>query len=297
MTPEGKTSVLVSVPADWNSPTFSPDGRYLALSVIDGKHFQIVVYDMQQNSLRQLTFDASNHVVPVWSPDSRRLLYASDAAQPGIQNLYWQRVDGVGGAQRLTTSAVSQVPSSIHPTGRFLAYNESSGKNLLDIRILPLNDDGEKGWTAGTSTLFVSTPGTDSAPAFSPDGRWLAYASNEEGTFSIYVRDYPGGTSKWRISAEGGSHPRWSRTSQELFFSSADQILVVPYKVNGNSLQADRARLWSPLRYAARGPIRTYDVHPDGKRVVAHTPEQTIGSPDSVVFAFNFFEELRRRVP
>jgi serine/threonine-protein kinase len=151
--------------------------------------------------------------------------------------------------------------------------------------------------------LFLRTPFDNRYPAFSPDGRWLAYVSNEGGTYQVYVRAFQDNGGKWQISNAGGAYPLWSRGGNELFFRTADsQIMTVSYSTAGDSFAAGKPRLWSEKHLVNFGLIGTasYDVAPDGKRVVALIPAETAESQwgqNHVTFLLNFFDELRRKVP
>ena len=136
---------------------------------------------------------------------------------------------------------------------------------------------------------------------FSPDGRWLAYVSNESGQQQVYVRPFPGPGGQQQISNDGGTWPAWSRTRSELFFRhvTTQQIMVASYTTSGNAFAADKPRVWSPGRALFRPRLRPYALHPDGKRVAVASggDPQTTRESDKVVFVFNFFDELRRLAP
>ena len=136
---------------------------------------------------------------------------------------------------------------------------------------------------------------------FSPDGRWLAYSSNESGHEEVYVRPFPGPGGKLQISNEGGSLPTWSRNKRELFYGLNGQIMVAAFRVEGDSFRADDPRLWSEGRFQFndRSPGRMFDLHPDGERfALAPAAQMPNGAKqDKVVFIFNFFDELRRIAP
>jgi len=143
----------------------------------------------------------------------------------------------------------------------------------------------------------LSTPFSESFPVFSPDGRWLAYISDESGRPDVYVRPFPGPGGKWQISAEGGSLPRWSRARNELFFESLDnRLMVAPYKVQGETFVPDKPRVWSPRPFGVRAVGWDFDLHPDGERaVVAPAPDTvTTIKQDKVVFVFDFLDDVRR---
>ena len=210
MTADGKVSPLGSIPPDWGSPSLSPEGTQLAIEASDGRHRQIWIFDPARNQLRQLTFDDANHRNPVWTPNAQRVIYASDSERPGVFNIYWRRADGTGDAQRLTDSPASEYPSSVHPSGKVVAFSKLEGESPTDIWILPLEGDETAGWKPGKPSPLVSSPATEAAGAFSPDGRWIAYSMNERGRFEVYVRPYPAGAGLWRVSTNGGTQPIWA---------------------------------------------------------------------------------------
>jgi serine/threonine-protein kinase len=298
MTHDGKTSVLRAAKANWSNPRFSPDGQKLALDIFDGKQRDIFVYEWARNTLTQLTFDAGQDRMPVWTPDGQRIVFQSDRDKPAISNLYWVNADGTGKATRLTDSSEVQVPLSWHPGGKFLVFTAVHNATQTDLMILPMEGDAARGWTPDTPTVFLSTPATEFVPMFSPDGRWIAYASNEAGgAFDVYVRPFPGPGGVWRVSTEGGVYPHWSPTAHELLFVNQTQnrVMVASYAVSGDSFRADTPHVWSPTSLTNLGANINYDVHPDGKRLaLAAARDQASVVQDKVVFIFNFFDYLRR---
>ena len=118
----------------------------------------------------------------------------------------------------------------------------------------------------GTPTAFLASPSEEMQPNFSPDGRWLAYQSNETGRYEVYVRAFRGPGEGWRISTGGGTFPTWSRAKRELFFGLNGQIMVAAYEVEGEAFRAEKPRLLPNARYRAAGPARMFDLHPDGER-------------------------------
>ena len=296
LTQEGRTSVLRGTKADWANLRFSPDGQKLALDInSDGKQRDLWVYEWARDAMTQLTFDPGTDIVPIWTPDGRRLVFGSDRAKPRITNLYWVNADGTGDVTRLTDSPASQLAYSWHPSGKFLAFYENAGPpDGWNLMILPLEGDTVRGWTPDKPTLFLGTPATEVLPVFSPDGRWIAYQSNESGAFEVYVRPFPGPGGKWRISTEGGNDPRWSRKTPELLFTNQAQVFVASYTVVGDSFRADKPKEWSSTRIQSI----YYDIHPDGKRLAASAAaDQTGVLQDRVVFMSNFFEYLHKIVP
>jgi serine/threonine-protein kinase len=154
---------------------------------------------------------------------------------------------------------------------------------------------------AGTPEQSLKSTSGDQWPAISPDGRWLAYQSNQSGKFDVYVQTFPPpATSSGAklVSNNGGTLPRWSRTGHELVYKSGDQLMTVSYTANGATFIADKPRVWIDSLSGASG--FDWDLAPDGKRVVALVPEGTAQSPapeHEIVMLQNFADELRRRVP
>jgi hypothetical protein len=175
-------------------------------------------------------------------------------------------------------------------------FEEGRDRTNRDVMILPLDTAGGSGWKPGTPIRFSGGAGVEHEPKFSPDGRWIAYTSDESGRDEVYVRPFPGPGGKWPISTGGGDFPIWSRTRPELFYGRDGQIMVAPYAVDGESFRAEKPHLWSDGRYVSRGP---FDLHPDGERFAIAAPVQAREGArlDHLTFVFNVFDELRRLAP
>ena len=223
-------------------------------------------------------------------------------------NLYWQRSDGAGDAERLTESPNPQSPSSWHPTGRFLAFHEQHPQTSFDIMILPMEGDESSGWRPGKPYTFLGTAASESSPAFSPDGRWLAYHSLDTGRADVFVRPFPGPGGKWQISTGGGRFPVWSRSGKEILYQHDDgSVWAATYAAEGNSFHPAKPRMWSSGRMpllmlppsTIGGVTRAFDPHPAGRRLAVLWPRQepTAAGQNHLVFIQNFFEELRRIAP
>jgi hypothetical protein len=220
--------------------------------------------------------------------------------------------EGSGEAQRLTEGPLDGVnagwPSAFSPDGKRLAISTISRGFAADISTAPIEGDADHP-RLGKQEPFLHTPGFATTPAFaqpafSSDGRWLAFALGETGRSEVYLRPFPGPGGRWRISAGGGSFPIWSRNGRELFFLSADQrIMVVDYTAKGDSFVAGKPRAWSEKRVLLKeggGPFPPYALAPDGKRfAVLLYPDGTVEQQRAtqLTFLLNFFDELRRRVP
>jgi Tol biopolymer transport system component len=259
------------------------------------------VYEWARETVTRLTSDPSFHSKTVWTPDGRRIAFASGRSDRSTLNLYWQRADGIGETERLTDSKHDQRPASWHPNGKLLAFEENNPTTSWDLMILPMNGDDAPRSKPGKPTAFSDTPSAEREPMFSPDGRWLAYYSNESGRNEVYVRPFPGPGGKWQISSRGGTYPTWSRTKHELFYTVSGQIMVAPFAVEDDWFRAEKPQLWSDGRYLERAGNRGFDLHPDGERfAIAVAPAAQTRSDsqqDKVVFIFNFFAELQHISP
>jgi serine/threonine-protein kinase len=298
----GKTAPMRATAQISSNIDFSPDGRRLALDIYDGRQWDIWIYDWARDTPSRLTFEASNQW-PVWAPDGRRIVFNSSHGHPSVHNLYWLRSDGTGEVQRLTESDNFQNPGSWHPSGKLLAFIERHPQTGRDLWILPLDGDEASGWRPGKPYLFLASAFEELGPSFSPDGRWLAYHSNESGRYEAYVRPFPGPGGKYLISTAGGSYPVWAQDRQELFYYASDKRLMVStYAGQGEAFSAERPRPWAETRLQLPSDIwyrfRRFALHPDGRRFAyLAPPEGVVDGGDHVTLVLNFFEELRRLAP
>ncbi len=293
----GKTQPLLAKAGSFERPRVSPDGQRLAFD--DGS--DIWVYEARRDSMTRLTFDGARNIVPVWSPDGGYIVFG------GAGGVWWVRSDAASKPELLMKSKDPLYPFSFTPDGKRLAYSDVSTSTFYDISVVPIERDGV-GLHAGKPEIFLQTPADERTPTFSPDGRWLAYTSNESGTYQVYVRassdkSRPDRGGKWQISNAGGAYPVWSSNGHELFFRGDDnRIMVAAYAAKTDSFIPDKPRVWSEKQLADLGAIGTsnYDLAPDGKRVAAIMPVETpkaLQSQNHVIFLENFFDELRRNVP
>ena len=295
----GPSTVLRATRSSWFNLRFAPDGRRIAMQMCDEPTCDVYVYEWERDNLTRLTRDRAHDGEPVWTPDGGRVAFYSERGDGLTANLYRQSVDRPTEAQRLTESKHVQLPGSWHPSGRFLAFEERPAQNTGDLMILPIEGDEQSGLKPARPIVFLSTPAIEREPMFSPDGRWLAYSSNESGKYEVYVRPFPGPGTKWVVSEGGGSYPTWSRAKQELYYgTTTGQIMSAPYVAEGVTFRVEKARPWAEARYALRGPNRMFDLHPDGQRFAA-APAQSLDAAkrDHLSFIFNFFDELQRLAP
>jgi serine/threonine-protein kinase len=293
---DGVTTPMRDVPTDWRNPQFAPDGQHLALGVLEAGQTDLWVYEWANGAMTRLTVDSGQDTSPVWSPDGRSIVFASDRGANRTLNLYWQSADGSGDAHRLTESETNQRPTSWHPSGRYIAFQDVTKQGQANIMILPMESNGGN-WKAGAPITFLSHDKLNAANAmFSPDGRWLAYQSNEAGRVEVFVRPFPGPGGRWQVSSSGGQIPTWSRRRSELFFDSLqdNRLMVLSYAADGSTFRANPPQRWSEQAIQLRPGNRPFDLHPDGDRVVVSATREASGMPDKVVLVTNFFDELRR---
>jgi len=292
-----KIQPQLSKPAAYFTPRFSPDGRRLALG-IERKGIDIYTYDLQNDVLSRLTFFAQLSYSPVWTPDGKHMVF--QFVKGDSQALLWIRSDGAGDVQKLLEGKAPVEPYSISPDGRHLAYQQGANANF-DIWTMPLDVTDPDHPKPGKPEPFAHITANEVQPAFSPNGRWMAFASDESGVYEVYVRPFPetAGRGKWQISSGGGKMPVWSRDGKNLFFENPDnRIMVAGYAVIGESFAASKPRLWSDQELSPPTGDSNFDLAPDGTRIEALVPRPAAEENKTsvhVTFLLNFFDELRRR--
>ncbi|HEU4927917.1 MAG TPA: hypothetical protein VFT24_12735, partial [Vicinamibacterales bacterium] len=279
-------------------PRLSPDGQRVAVNVRRpaSRIADIWIYDVLRAAPTRLTFEGNNSS-PVWSPDGKRVVFSADAQ--GSSNLYIVNADGSGKPERLTKSDYSQTPSSWDRTTGMLAFLQRPTLETTGIWILPV--DGRP----ATPKLFLESRFFLSHAEFSPDGRWIAYASNESGGSEVYVQPYPGPGEKVRVSTdstEGGTEPVWAPDGRELFYRgfgphggvmAATIRSTSPFRVNPPRQLVEL----NTGEYDSTSPVRSWNVSPDGQRFLASKFER-MGQPITALHVvLNWGEELRRLVP
>ena len=242
--------------------------------------------------MTRLTYGTETFAGPVWSRDGRYVVFGSIGS-----GLYWARADGGGQPQSLVSRRSIAFPFSFSPDGSRVAFYEVSG--TPQIWTVPIEyGDGLK---AGAPERYMTTQFADTTPKFSPDGRWMAYESNETGRAEVYVRAFPAPSSgeggKWSISNSGGSLPVWAPNGRELLYQSGDQVMSVDYTTKDNVFAVGKPQVWLKTIGGAQG----FDIAPDGKRLIVFMSTATVGetpkAEHTVMLVQNFFDELRRRVP
>jgi len=297
---DGTETLVTEEEKDYRVPRISPDGKFISLSIGDpGANNQVWIYDLEAESMSRLTFEEERSGSSVWSPDSKWLIFQSGGQGEG--GLVRQPADRSLPQERLTSTRETggrQMPNSWSSDGKFLVFNEArSGlTGTWDIGILPLEGDGEPEYIIA-SDIF------ECCPKFSPDGKWLAYVSNETGTRQIYVRPFPvqAGEVKWLISEDvGGGQPVWSPDGSELFYRSGDRTMVASIQTQGQTLTAGSPKVLFEGQYVSHSQppgYQYYDISPDGKRFLMLKEEELSEAQGQINVVLNWFEELKRLVP
>jgi Tol biopolymer transport system component len=244
--------------------------------------------ELARGTLTRFTFDPATEVAPIWSPDGTRIVFSSD--RDGPMNLYQRAASGAGYDEPLLKSDNNKGSTDWSADGRFILYQEQNQKTNFDLWVLPLS--GEQKPFHYLQTDFAEQQGR-----FSPDGKWVAYASNESGTWQVYVQSFPASGGKWQVSTNGGAQPQWRRDGRELFYISSDRkLMAVEVRGNRATFDAGDPKELYELRLQTvglPGPRNYFVAADDGRRfLVASAPDERITTP--TVVALNWAADLKR---
>jgi serine/threonine-protein kinase len=280
----GLEQPLPAAAREYNRPRLSPDGRRVAVEIGP----QTWVYDIANDTLSRLLLESANNDSPVWSPDGVHIAVRLSPGPPAPGAIVWQMADGSGAREEL--GAAGGVPQHFSPDGQFVAFQRSGNPaTLRDIWVLSLKDR--------KATALVQSAKTDVAPRFSPDGRWLAYVSDESGRPEVYVQPFPGPGGKRQVSIDGGTEPMWNPNGGELFYRLGRKFIAVPIALQPTFSAGKPATLFEADYAASEFPLTSpgYDVSSDGQRfLVAKDVEPP---PTQINVVVNWVEEVKRRVP
>ncbi len=271
------------------SQSLSPDGSQIAWVLRSGTRFppDIWLLEIKRDMLTRLTFDDGVEMFPVWSPDGSWIYFNSDRVH-GVAEIYRRRADGSGDAEKLTTAENAQFPAAISPDGHTLVINESLQSGL---EIMLLHMDKER-----TVEPFLTTPFAEQSPSVSPDGTLIAYYSNETGIDEVYVRRFPSGTGRVKISPGLGGVPKWSPDGTELFYTNfSGAYYSVAIAVKDDVLIPGTPKLMFKLLDDEYSEF--FDVAPDGQRFLFARSSDIVGDQRShPIVVVNWFKELREKM-
>jgi serine/threonine-protein kinase len=282
----GEAGASITAPARFGEPAIAPDGGRIAISIAKpGEPKDVWVLDLTRGTRTALTNGGANDFTPLFTLHGNRVIYQSERP---VFDLYVRAADASSPATPLLVTPYDKYPGSITPDGKALLFRHS----LLphgEIWTLPLDGTGKP------AALLRSDAGDLSAPRISPNGRWLAYNSNESGRSEVYLSPYPAVTSARRqVSAEGGSNARWTKAGRELIYRNGRRMMAV-------SVDPASGQLGTPAElfhgdFATDGSLSSYDVTPDGERFLM-LRRAAGADPRQVIIVTNWFKELRRLVP
>jgi Tol biopolymer transport system component/predicted Ser/Thr protein kinase len=285
----GREVGSLGAPGDQANPRISPDGKRVALDIMDHQtgNMDIWIYPSSGGVATRVTSDAAIDGSPVWSPDGERIGFMS--IRGGSPDLYQRSSTGAGTEEPLHASERGKYTNDWSPDGRFLLFRAVDAKSNLELWSLPLGGDRKP-------TPFLRSPFGVSHGQFSPDGRWVAYTSNESGRWEIFVAPFPGPGGNWRVTSAGGTEPRWRRDGKELFYLAPDGKLMAVEVRAGATFEAGAPTLLFQTR--RRVPVSatdlfSYDVSPDGQRFLVSTDVGEAAS-SALTAVFNWTLDLKR---
>ncbi len=283
----GKRLGSVGPPGAFSDPWLSPDEKRVALGRIDRQsgNPDIWIMEFGRGTLSRFTFDPAMEHLPVWSPDGSRVAY--DSHREGAGDIYQKMASGAGGEELLLKWPEGAGLSDWSRDGKFLAYQSLNSKTHYDIWILPLSGDRKP-------VPFLQSEFNERSGQFSPDGRWMAYVSDESGRVEVYVQSFPPGGGKWQISTNGGAEPQWRRDGKELFYLAPDNKLMAVDIQSGKGFEAGVPKSLLEVRVGGVAALRNhYTVSADGRRFLINAaPEDAPSSPITVVL--NWTAALKR---
>jgi len=297
---QGREAPINAPARTYTIPRISPDGTRVALDIRDQEN-DIWVWDLKRETLARVTFDPGFDQFPVWTPDGRRLIFGSTRGSGGANSmgLFSQAADNTGTVARLTTTTNAQAPMAISPDATRVLLMETDPKTGQDIKITSVTPAASQ-----QPQPLIQTPFNETNPDISPDGRWVAYQSNESGSNQVYVRPFPQvDAGHWQISTGNGLKPVWSRNGRELFYmtntASGSAMMAVAVQTAGALFSAGNpVKLFDLAQYYLVNNGRSYDVSADGRFLLIKnpTPSNPAMAPGLVVVE-HWTDELKQSVP
>jgi eukaryotic-like serine/threonine-protein kinase len=257
----GKELGALGEPAVYANPQIAVSGKAVAADVTDPGNLntEVWMYDTLQGGAKRLTFDGILDAMPVWSPDETRVVFSS--SRGSAFNLYMKEASGAQEEKAVCESDGDKYPNSWSRDGKYILYGEGA-----DLKYLTLPEM--------KSTPFLRVAGTLKSAQFSPDGKWVAYASNESGRWEVYVTSFPEAKGKWQVSNAGGEQPKWRGDGKELFYLGEDaRLMAVPVQTGQGFNAGAPAMLFqtNPKETVATSEQFLYDVAPDGQKILVNT--------------------------
>jgi Tol biopolymer transport system component len=280
----GKRLGLVDSPANERGLELSPDAKRATVSMLTAarRTRDIWIVDIASGARTRFTDDTGDKLFSIWSPDGSRVVFDRDQGNgSGARDLVQKPSNG-GPETVLYSDPRPKWPLSFSADGRFLAFVTVNPRTGQDVEVLPLTGTERKPMS------FQAVPGIKSYPRFSPDGRWIAFGSDEAGPNEIYVAPFPGPGRKIQVSTEGGSWPRWRRDGKELFYVAGDlTIMAVAVNAQGPVLEVGPPKPLFQIEPVVGG-FYSYDLSADGQRVLVNTVASAPTSSPRSTIALNW---------
>jgi len=279
----------------------SPDGTRVAVGIRD-QQSDIWVGDLTRQTLTRLTFDPTLDQSPVWTPDGRRIVWSSQRGG-GVPSLFIQSSDGTGNAEPLLATGRPLFPTSVSPDGARVVFWENNPATAQDVMFTELQPPA--GGKGRTSHPLVKSPAIELDADVSPDGRWLAFESNESGQQEVYVRPFPDvDRGRWQVSTSGGTRPAWAAAGRELFYIAPNGLLTaVPFRTTDSGFEAGTpSAVWKTAYYPGFTglglDLRGYDVSRDGQRflVLKEAAPANPATQATMIVVLNWSDELKSRL-
>lgn len=267
------------------NPRFSPDGGRVAITVASASSSDIWIYHRARNTFTRLTSEGLNNRAE-WTPDGKRVVFIS--MRGSDIGIWWQPADGSGPAELLYKPEIEPFEAIVSPDMKWLVFRTAPGaRHSRDIFAVPLT--GEK-----TVIPLVTSEHSETMPRVSPDGKWLAYQSNETGRFEIYVRPFPGAGARAQVSDNGGTEPLWDASGRALYFRDPlSQVVRVGVTTGDDfSIGARTLAVVQPGEYLTDATHPNYDVGPDGSFLLL----RRAGETSQTVVVHNWRRDLREKV-
>ena len=267
----------VGEPGEYLDPVLSPDETKVAVR----RNEDIWIVDLSRGTEQRFTFDPAADFWPIWSPDGSRIVFSS-WRDGHIADLFEKAAAGTGQAQLLLESDYPAGPIDWSVDGEFVLYNEIHPETSNDLWLLPMSGDRQP-------TPFVQTPFVDAEGTFSPDGRWVAYNSDDSGAFQVYVQRVPASGGKWQVSTTGGVMPQWRGDGRELYYTSLDnEVMAVDVEAEGDTLEVGIPHRLFPLAFTF-GERNPFNVTTDGQRFLVNA---LVEGSTPITWVFNWTAEL-----
>jgi len=284
----GKRLGPIGKPGAFAQAALSPDEKTIALHVGSYAAGDVWLQDLTRGVMSRLTFLRGSTLSPVWSPDGSRIVFSNISGGSSF-SIYLKPTSGAGKEELLKSGGINVFPWDWSRDGKFVVFSEFSAETSDDLWLLPLEGDHKP-------IPYLQTPFSETQGQFSPDGRWMAYVSNESGQNQVYVQTIPASGAKWQISTSGGDEPRWRSDGKELFYLAADRkLMAVPVKTGGAPSGSFEAGQALPLFEIEPGPGgRPYQPARDGQRFLVNVTAGDTAAAPPITVVLNWTAGLKK---